>query len=705
MNLSGQVRQLALFSPPIDPALLVRASAAGLSIESVLSGLYGSRSPYRFSFLLQKALELCDEARNLGGALLVALEKNDSEALSLLRSTHELGLLEAIRAIKRHRVEEAETSLEGLVRSRDTVEFRAEYYAGLERVSRGEKTSLDTQDKARNWQKLAEITDASASVSHFSIPNFSAPLGPGVPTVSYGGSNLGAAAQATATGLRSASAAFAHEASRASVTASYTRRSRDWKLQADLAKREMEQLDKQILAAEIRQQIAETDLDNHDTQIEQAAQVEDFLKLKFTNQQLHSWMISRLSSVHFQAYQMASQLAIQAEGAFQYELGPEEQASSFIRHDNWDSLKKGLTAGDLLHQQLRQMESAYLSANMRELEITKQVSLFQLDPAALLSLRTTGNCDFHVPEVWYDLNFAGHYFRRIKAIRITIPCIVGPYANVSATLSLTDSWTRRNTDFSDADQPENDSAAVSQSAIATSSANQDGGIFELDFNDPRYLPFEGAGAISSWRLELPATIRPFDYATISDAVIHISYTARDGGPELKSAVNADITSAINQLNAPAEGGSMSRLISLRHDFPATWAQLFSGESDAPQGCSLQLSKQDFPSFLDFAWLPDTDGTGEALEPAAISLNVQSLLAFLSPNGALPANAADITVNQQAGPASGMPMFDITSAPGTLSSSVIDNENSVDCQLAIGGDTLLAEEWSDIYLLLDYEVVT
>jgi hypothetical protein len=36
MNIEGQVRQLPLFAPPIDPALLVRAQAVGLSIGDVL---------------------------------------------------------------------------------------------------------------------------------------------------------------------------------------------------------------------------------------------------------------------------------------------------------------------------------------------------------------------------------------------------------------------------------------------------------------------------------------------------------------------------------------------------------------------------------------------------------------------------------------------------------------------------------------------
>ena len=67
------------------------------------------------------------------------------------------------------------------------------------------------------------------------------------------------------------------------------------------------------------------------------------------------------------------------------------------------------------------MESAYLDANRRELEITKHVSLFQLDPNALLEFRETGTGEVHIPEVLFDMDYAGHYYRRIKAMRITIP--------------------------------------------------------------------------------------------------------------------------------------------------------------------------------------------------------------------------------------------------------------------------------------------
>jgi Tc toxin complex TcA C-terminal TcB-binding domain len=55
-------------------------------------------------------------------------------------------------------------------------------------------------------------------------------------------------------------------------------------------------------------------------------------------------------------------------------------------------------------------------------------------------------------------------------------------------------------------------------------------VFELSFRDERYLPFEGAGAISRWSLELFSDaqnpdfgkpLRQFDYGSISDAVLHV----------------------------------------------------------------------------------------------------------------------------------------------------------------------------------------
>ncbi len=66
---------------------------------------------------------------------------------------------------------------------------------------------------------------------------------------------------------------------------------------------------------------------------------------------------------------------------------------------------------------------------------------------------------------------------------------------------------------------------IPRKPISTSSAYNDTGMFEFSFRDERYLPFEGAGAVESrWKLELPSSFRSFDYNTISDVILRISYT-------------------------------------------------------------------------------------------------------------------------------------------------------------------------------------
>jgi len=77
-------------------------------------------------------------------------------------------------------------------------------------------------------------------------------------------------------------------------------------------------------------------------------------------------------------------------------------------------------------------------------------------------------------------------------------------------------------------------------SIVTSSATKRQWHVEPNLRDERYLPFEGAGAISEWRLELPTDFRQFNYATISDVLLHIRYTARDGGEVLKNGAVANL---------------------------------------------------------------------------------------------------------------------------------------------------------------------
>ena len=104
----------------------------------------------------------------------------------------------------------------------------------------------------------------------------------------------------------------------------------------------------------------------------------------------------------------------------------------------------------------------------------------------------------------------GQYLRRIKSVSLTIPCVTGPYAGVPCTLTLLRHSVRKSSSSSgnyarDTDNDDSrfvDSFGAIQS-IVTSSAQNDSGLFETNLRDDRYLPFEGAGAISGWRIQLP----------------------------------------------------------------------------------------------------------------------------------------------------------------------------------------------------------
>ena len=85
LNIEGEANELALFEPPIDPALLVKAVAAGLSIGNILSEINIPQPYYRFKVLVQKAIEFTGEVKQLGDKLLSVIEKKDAETLNQLQ--------------------------------------------------------------------------------------------------------------------------------------------------------------------------------------------------------------------------------------------------------------------------------------------------------------------------------------------------------------------------------------------------------------------------------------------------------------------------------------------------------------------------------------------------------------------------------------------------------------------------------------------
>lgn len=648
MNIAGIVRPLALFDPPLDPGMLVKAAAAGIDIGSIVNGLNQPASPVRCMTLIQKALELCSEVRSLGGALLSALEKGDGEHLALLRQGHEITIQQMTQEVRYLQWQSAREATKSLLTSRKTALERLHYYqrvlglpadqnapndlavdhrelteenfdeaynalvgqydkaltlqrfpnlkiagasspAQQSGASGGGRLYLNVNEdaelnshlpRARDTRLAASVSDAVAAVLTF-IPDFDIKLafwGMGGASRIFGGAKLHDAVKGAADILRMISAWEQDQAGMASRTAGHERRADDWMLQYNLAAHELMQLGRQILTSLIAEQIAHHEYLNIRQQIRNAEQVNQFLHDKFTNEDLYLWMRGEISRLYYEYYRFAFDTARKAERTMKQELmRPEVDAQDFVKFNYWDGGRKGLLAGEALHLDVKRMEMAYHENNKRELELTRHVSLRQLNPLALLTLKTTGTCQVTIPEWLYDRDCPGHFMRRIKRVGLSIPSVVGPYATVNCTLSLLRSTMRKSAIAGDSyarlgteDDRFVDYTGAVQS-IVTSAASDDGGLFETNLRDERFLPFEGAGAESTWKLDLPTPDKypAFDYATISDVILHIRYTARQGVDPTKVIASLDTIFS----DPPPQ---LALLFSLRHDFPTEWSAFVNG---------------------------------------------------------------------------------------------------------------------------------
>jgi hypothetical protein len=248
------------------------------------------------------------------------------------------------------------------------------------------------------------------------------------------------------------------------------------------------------------------------------------------------------------------------------------------------------------------MEMAYHELNRREYELTKHISLLQLDPRKLLEFRTTGKCTISLSEDIFDFDCPGHYFRRIKSVAVSIPCITGPYASVNCTLTLLRSSIRKQAILLDGRYPKEgdednrfSSYSGSLQSIVTSTGQNDSGLFETNLRDERYLPFEGAGVISDWQLQLPANPSnkepcQFDYSTISDVILHVRYTAREAGGLLKNGAIANLKTRIEM----AQTNGSVRLFSIRHEFPTEWAKFQNAPATPAIPLILKLRPEHYP---------------------------------------------------------------------------------------------------------------
>ena len=594
LNIDGIFRTLALFQPPIDPMALVRAAAGGRDIGSVLSSFNISVPHYRYSYMLDKARSITGTLQGLGSALLDALEKKDAEELSLLQNTQEQAILNLTTSIKENERDAAQVNLNGIRIALQGAQDVKKRYEDLisDGLSALEITQLVMVGVAQVLKLGATITTAVGAAGA-AVPNFTAggagAFGSPVATVTTGGGSIASSAEKWAKVMEIGADIANTVGSITGTMATYERREDDWKFERDKAEKEIQNLETQIEAATFSLQNAEQEILIHKRNIEHNRQVEDFMKSKFSNKDLYNWMITRISGLYFQTYKIAYDMAKLAEKALQYEFGVED---TFINFGHWDSLKKGLLAGESLELDLNRMEKAAIDMDSRFLEIEKVISLRQLSPTALHELKSTGKCTFKFKEELFDYDYPGHYFRVIKALSITIPAVVGPYQTIKATLTQLNSQTLLSPDegalpyllgISTDSTPSIRTNWRAYQSIAISKGVNDSGLFELNFNDDRYLPFEGTGAISEWELSMPKATNHIDFDSLTDVIINLKYTA---------AQDRGLKKAVEEL---LENYSGSTVFSLVQENPATWHQFL--QSESPHKLSFTLSPQAFPHNL------------------------------------------------------------------------------------------------------------
>ena len=98
-------------------------------------------------------------------------------------------------------------------------------------------------------------------------------------------------------------------------------------------------------------------------------------------------------------------------------------------------------------------------------------------------------------------------------------------------------------------------------------------------------------------LELPAQFQQFDYASIDDVILHIAYTAREGGDTFKTDVNNELQSSLNKIAdiLAASDTGLTRILSARNDFLENYESfMLPDPAMADQILSMPLSRSLFP---------------------------------------------------------------------------------------------------------------
>lgn len=543
LTIDGLPMTVPLYAPPVNPTVLMAQSVQGGSLIGTSSGMTVTVPPYRFTTMLQSARAAVSTLSQFGQTLLSYYERKDATGLQELDAQLALDISAYTLTLGQNAVDALDQDKTVLEASRSMALQRYDHYFGLytNGVSAGETSAMVLRDSAS-----ASMTAASplltAGMAMRTIPNIFG--------LADGGEDIGAPTLAAGIVLQLTGDITGLAAQQTEISESYRRRSEEWQFQYQQAQSEVDTLNAQLNALAVRRQGAVTSLQLAQAQQDNLKSTLNFLTTRFAQSSLYNWLTGQLSALYYQAYDAVLSLCLSAQACWQYEMG--DMTSTFIQTGAWNDSYHGLLVGETLALNLQQLESAWLSRNARRMELTKTISLKQLDSDAFTSLVTDGTTTFSLNESLFDNDYPGHYLRQIKFVTVSLPALVGPYQDVRMTLTQSGSRTLLKADI-DGVNYLNDSTKGSASNIVTnlrasqqiavSQGMNDSGMFMLNFGDERYLPFEGTGAISDWQISFPNATSAEQQAllqSLNDVIIQVHYTAVYGGSTFEQAVSGTL---------------------------------------------------------------------------------------------------------------------------------------------------------------------
>ncbi|MDD5943502.1 neuraminidase-like domain-containing protein [Fibrobacter sp.] len=533
LNIEGIKRTLALFAPPIDPGMLVKARAAGLSISDILADSGAALPHYRFKVIVAKALEIARDLRNMQETLLQALKDKDSEALAQLRMQHRIAAKKLSQSIFEIQMKELETEASSLEVEKEKKTKKQEHHK-----SNVEKLKTDFENGyAKTMQKVADLREKVESAKRiasamYSIPDLDAGGivnafgGIDFHMAAYGGRKLGEAALTMAESYLSKALEREAAALQQKAKGEEKKAAEEETFEESIATNEIDQTEKAIVVNTIRQEQNEKEQELFEKELERDEEEYEFLCDKFTNKDLHEWLVKQMTKLSKTMCKLTTKVAKMAEKCYHFEIGDTDMgnAKSFISNSYWDGAYSGLLSADRLIADLHAMEVAYLENDKREQEITWPVSLKTLkiadgeidaetsaqDVSAILQ-----NCSFEI-KTDFICNELGISFCRIRDVRLRVVAPGFPGLALNAKLTLESNTLKYN-----GNEIQN---RIGVCTFATGMANSDCGKFDFNFKSEKFASFEGAGLDSSWNL----TIGEADgLSSIDDVILYISFTAKN----------------------------------------------------------------------------------------------------------------------------------------------------------------------------------